>query len=112
VIRANPTVPVLDVYAQTPTPESAEALANAAVEALQAHLTDLAGAAQTPDDELIRLVQLGRAQGTVVNGGIAWQVAFLAFAVTFALSCGTVLFFRRTREGWRLAGVPERPVAG
>jgi hypothetical protein len=111
VIRANPTVPVLDVYAQTPTADSAEALANAAVEALQAHLTDLAGAAQTPDDELIRLVQLGRAQGTVVNGGIAWQVAVFAFLLTFAVCCGTAMFFRRMREGWRVAGAPARPVA-
>jgi hypothetical protein len=112
IIRSNPTVPILDVYAQTPTPESAAALANAAVEALQAHLTDLAGAAQTPDADQIRLVQLGRARGTVINGGFQLQVAVLAFLLTFAVACGTVVFFRRTREGWRVAAIPEQPVAG
>src|SRR4051812_48635946 len=38
-IQANPTVPMLDIYAQTPTKESAEALANAAAQELQTYLT-------------------------------------------------------------------------
>jgi hypothetical protein len=112
IIRANPTVPVLQVYAQTATAESAAALANAAVDALRAHLTELAATARTPQAEQIRLVQLGRAKGTVINEGVEWQVAVLAFAVTFALACGTLIFVRRVREGWQLASVPEQRVAG
>ena len=37
-IDANPEVPMLDIYAQTPTAESAAALANAAVDELTAYL--------------------------------------------------------------------------
>ena len=33
-----------------------------------------------------------------------------AFLLTFAVCCGTALFFRRMQEGWRVA-LPERPVA-
>jgi hypothetical protein len=101
-ILANPTVPVLDIYAQTPTAASAAALANAAVDSLRDYLGRLAVSEQTPETQQIRLVQLGRAQGAVINGGIRWQVALLAFALTFAAACATLVFLARVREGWRM----------
>jgi hypothetical protein len=108
-IQGNPTVPMLQIYAQTPTAESAAALANGAVDALQDYLADLAGSAKTPGDDQIRLMQLGRAKGTVINKGIEWQVAFLAFGLAFGVSCATVIFFRRVREGWRQAALEAEP---
>ena len=47
-LKANPTVPMLDIYAQTPTAESAGALANAAVDELNRYLEALVGAAEHP----------------------------------------------------------------
>ena len=47
-IDANPTVPMLDIYAQTPTAKSAAALANAAVDELKAYLAGLASSQATP----------------------------------------------------------------
>ena len=111
-IQANPTVPVLHVYAQTATAESAQALTNAAVDAMRAYLADLAESARTPENEQIRLVQLGRARGAVINGGIEWQVAILAFLITLAASCATAIFVARVRDGWRLAALSERPAGG
>jgi hypothetical protein len=105
VIQANPTVPMLQIFAQTPTAETAEALANGSVDALQAYLSDLAGTARTPGTDQIRLMQLGRAKGTVINHGIEWQVAFFAFCLAFGVSCATVIFVRRVREGWRVASL-------
>lgn len=107
-ISSNPTVPVLRIYAQTPTAESAAALANGAVDAMKAHLQNLAASAGTPGSDQIRLMQLGRAHGQVINEGIDFQVALLAFLVTFGLSCASVIFLRRVREGWRLAALTER----
>jgi hypothetical protein len=107
-IQANPTVPVLEIYAQTPTVESSVSLANAAVDALAAHLVELARSTGTPEANRIRLMQLGRARGGVVNGGTAWQAAVLAFLVTFAASCATVLLISRVTDGWRLAAVSDR----
>jgi hypothetical protein len=107
-IQANSTVPVLEVYAQTPTPESSAALANAAVDALGAHLARLAAEEGTPDSARIRLMQLGRARGAMVNGGTAWQAAVLAFLVTFAAACATVLLVSRVTEGWRHAALSGR----
>jgi hypothetical protein len=112
VIQGNPTVPFLQVFAQAPTPAAAETLANASVDALQEHLSDLAGTARTPGSERIKIVQLGRAQGTVINEGIQWRVAFLAFCVTFAALCATAIFIRRVREGWREASLAAGPAGG
>jgi hypothetical protein len=107
-VKANPTVPFLEIYAQTPTAQSAAAIANAAIGGIQSYLVELARSTGTPVNEQIRLAQLGRAEGTVINKGIRWQVAGLAFALAFAVSCATVMWFARVREGWRLAALAER----
>jgi hypothetical protein len=108
-IQANPTVPLLDIYAQAPNAATAEILANSAVDELRSYLTTLAASEKTPADAEIQLMQLGRARGAIINGGIRWQVAMLAFVLTFVLSCGTLLFVNRVREGWRVATRAEAP---
>jgi hypothetical protein len=107
-IKANPTVPMLDIYAQTPSAGSAAALANAAVDELRAYLGGLATTQNTPLADRIHPVQLGRATGVVINHGAKWQVAFLAFLLTLAISCATVIFGARVRAGWRQAALSER----
>jgi hypothetical protein len=108
LIQANPTVPVIDVYAQTPDAESATKLANAAVDELKAYLAGLAVEQATPRRDQIKLIQLGRARGTVINGSIKWQIVLLAFLITFGVSSATVIFISRVRAGWRLAALEER----
>jgi len=110
-IQANLSVPMLDIYSQAPTAGSAAVLANAAVDELRAYLTRLAAAQHTPPQDQIRLLQLGRAQGTVINKGVQWEVFVLAFVLTFAVSCATVLFIASVRAGWRQQALSER-VAG
>jgi hypothetical protein len=106
-IQSNPSVPVLDIYAQTPNAESAAILVNSAVEELQAYLVDLARAEKTPPHKQITLIQLGKARGTVINEGVDWQIAILAFLITFGISSATVIFAARVRAGWRLAAAAE-----
>ena len=108
-INANPTVPMLDIYAQTPTAQSAAALANAAVDELKTYLAGLATTQATPAKDQIRLRQLGRATGVVINPGVQIQVALLAFILTFLASCATVTFVARVRAGWRQEALSERP---
>ena len=107
-VKANPTVPFLQIYAQTPTAESAGALANAAVGGMQSYLDELARTTRLSVSERIRLIQLGSAQGAVINNGIQWRFAFLVFFLTFAVSCATVIWVRRVREGWRRAALSEQ----
>ena len=111
-IQANLSVPMLDIYAQAPTAASAAVLANAAVDELRAYLVRLADAQGTPGPDRIRLLQLGRAQGAVINQGVRWEVALLAFVLTFAFSCATVLFVARVRHGWRRQALVERAARG
>lgn len=107
-IQANLSVPMLDVYAQAPTAASAAVLANAAVDELRAYLARLASVQHTPGPDQIRLLQLGRAQGTVINHGVRWEVFVLAFVLTFAFTCATVLFIDRVRSGWRQQALSDR----
>lgn len=107
-IQANPTVPLLDIYAQAPSREAAEILANSAVDSLKKYLADLAATQQVPAKDQIRLLQLGRARGTVINNGIDWQVALLAFFLTFALSSATVILVSRVIRGFRVEAVANR----
>ena len=62
---------------------------------------------RTPLSQQVRLTQLGRAHGEVINKGIQWRGAFLVFLVMFAVSCATVIWVNRVREGWRLAALSE-----
>jgi hypothetical protein len=107
-IDANPTVPILDIYAQTPTAQSAAALANAAVAEMKTYVAGLSGTQATPARDQIRIEQLGQATGTVINPGIKYQVALLVFIVTFLLACASTIVVSRIRKGWRLEALSER----
>lgn len=112
-IHANPTVPVLNIYSEAPDGKSAARLANAAVDGLGDYLRALAREHGTPGDEQVRLNQLGRASGGVVNPGAGLQLAVLAFTVIFAGSCALVLFVARVRRGWvSTAGFEGQPGRG
>jgi hypothetical protein len=107
-ITANPSAPLLYVYAQAPSAKTAGVLANTAVEGLRRYVDRLAELEQTPDKERIRLVQLGQAEGAVINGDVAWSVAILAFVLTFGVASATLILLSRIRQGWRLESLSER----
>jgi hypothetical protein len=111
-VEANPTVPILDLYTQAPTADAAENLANAAVDGLHDYLTGLALEGGTVESNRVRLTQLGRARGGVINKGVGVQLALISFAIVFAVSCAAVLFFARVGRGWRIADLTERAAAG
>lgn len=106
-ISANPTVPILDVYSQAPTAEAARQLANAAVDGLRDYLATVAEAQRVPESRQVRLKQLGRARGGVINHGVNPTVAVLSFLFVFALCCAAVLFLSRVRRGWRISNHAE-----
>lgn len=105
-IQANVSVPMLDIYAQSPTAESASVLVNAAVDELRTYLAQLAAKESTPKRAQIQLIQLGRGHGVVINESVRWQIALLAFVLTFGASAATVIFLARVRRGWRVAALP------
>jgi hypothetical protein len=107
-IQASPTVPMLDIYAEAPDAKTSSALANAADDSVHQYLDDLARKDGTPPRDQIRLRQLGRADGAVINGGVSPRAGLLAFILTFAAGCGTVVFFHRVRRDWHVAAMTDR----
>ena len=108
-IQANPTVPIVTVYAQAPSAGAAETLANAAVDGLRDYLK--ASGTRAPEDDQPLITQLGRAHGTVINGGVRVEALVLTFGVVFALACAVTVFVGRVRRGWRAAGALEGTAA-
>jgi hypothetical protein len=107
-VQANPIVPVLDIYAQAPTTAAAVTLADAAVKGLGVYLARVARAQRTPIAAQVRLEQVGRSEGGVTNGGVRVQAVALAFLLTLALSCASLVFLARVGRGWRLAASLEQ----
>ena len=106
-IQANPTVPILQVYAQAPNAKAAATLANASVDGLRDYLEVTAKEQGTPAGDVVRLSPLGHAHGKVITGGIRWQLAFVTFIIVFGLSAATAVLLSRIRRGWKEADAFE-----
>lgn len=107
-IKANPTVPIIDVYSEASSVRTAKALANGAVGGLRDYLRDVARGQGVPTSRQPRLEQLGRAEGDGVTGAVNVEVAILVFGFVFALSSAATLGLARVRRGWRLSRGPGR----
>jgi hypothetical protein len=101
-LQSNPTVPVVIVDAEAPTPAAAKALANGAVDGMRDYLRDLGVRQGIPKTQQVELEQLGRATGSVVDGGANFSVALLSFLIVFGTSSAAAVFFSRVRRGWAL----------
>lgn len=114
-IQANPTIPVLDIYAEAPDAEAATQLAAGAVDGLRDYLELVSKQRGTPDDEQVDLQQLGQVRGGVINSGAGLTMALVVFAIVFTVCSVAVLCIARIRRGWaapdRLARPPARGVS-
>jgi len=100
-VKSNPTVPILDVYAQARSPKIAAALANGAVDGLRDYLSAAATTQGTPASQQVQLTQLGRATGGELTGGLRGEVLGLVFLLAFGLSSAASLVVARVVRGWR-----------
>lgn len=106
-IEADPSVPVLKVYAQAPSARAAEELANASIDGLRDYLAQEARSQGLAPDKQVRLQQLGRADGSVINEGVRLQASLLAFLAVFGLAAAAAIFMSRVRRGWEQAARTE-----
>jgi hypothetical protein len=108
-LQVDPQVPIVHIYAQAPSVDSATRLANAAVEGLREYLGTLDVTQNIDPEHQLKLYQFGVSAG-VVNGGAGIQIALLTFITVFASACAVAVAASRVRLGWLLAGnrVPER----
>jgi len=99
-IQANPTVPVLNLSAEAPTPAQAARIADGAVQGMKDYLHDLAIRESIPPSQQVSLQELGAAHGGVINPGVSLELAALVFAIVFTAAAATTLWLARVREGW------------
>jgi hypothetical protein len=109
-IQANPTVPILDIYAEAPTVAAAKALADGAVAGMTDYLSDLADQQSIPASRRVHLEQLGKAQGGIIDPGVRVKLAIVSFLFVFAASALSVLALARVRRGWRVESLVRRGV--
>lgn len=107
-VQADPSVPILHIYSQAPNKAAAIRLANGAVEGLRNYIQSVSTSQRIGRAEQVRLEQFGTAQGGIVNGGVAVQIALLAFLTTFSICCAGTVFIARVVRGFRFAAALER----
>ena len=103
-VRANPTVPILEISTVAPTAEAATRLANGAVLGTQDYLREVAARESIPASRQVKLDQLGSAKGGVINQGVSVKVALMSFLVALSVSFFAVLASARIRRGWAEQG--------
>lgn len=107
-VQPNPTLPIINVYAQAPTVAEAERLADAAAPGLRDYLVAEAVRGGYDPKKQEQFEQLGPARGGVINGGVPAQIAALTFFVVFACGAGLLLLVTMLRR--RAAPPAEPPV--
>ena len=108
-IQADPTAPVLGIYAVAPTADAATRLANASVGGLRDYLASAAASDETPAADQVRIEQLGRAAGGQIAASAGMQIGIMTFLLAFAIGCLGVLFLARVRRGWEIARDVDAP---
>ena len=97
----NPSLPIVTVFAQAPSREEAVRLATAAPVALRDYIEGIQAEQNTPRDRQVRIQQLGKANGAIVNQGADLQIATLVFLVVLGGWCMLLIPARTIARGWR-----------
>lgn len=100
-LQADPDNPILNIYAQAPTVEMAERLADTAVVALNEYLTERAVRAGVRHK--VVLDQMGAARGAVSNGPVEPMIVALTFLAGAGLCFALLFGASRVRRGWMAA---------
>jgi hypothetical protein len=90
-LQSDPAEPILAVYAQAPSTEAAQRLADSVVLGLEDHLRSMARQQGVDEHELPQLHQLGAARGGVTNSKAKFVIGALTFLTAFTL-CFVLLF--------------------
>ncbi|HEY3946767.1 MAG TPA: O-antigen ligase family protein [Solirubrobacteraceae bacterium] len=95
-LQADPSEPILSVYAEAPSLHQALRLANSAPMGLHDYLRALAARQRFPPHELPQLRPLGSARGGITNSSARIEIAGMTFITAFALAfIGLFLLIRR-----------------
>jgi O-antigen ligase len=110
-IQAQPTLPILDIYAQAPTATKAKRFADAVAGAGNDYIRVLANRDGLPVANGVRLKQLGSASSGQIDPTAPMKISVLTFVVVFGVCFGILVLIGEARRGWLRAG-RGRPAAG
>ncbi len=103
-IQAQPTLPILNVYAQGPTMAKAQQLADTTAAAGNDYMRVLAKRDDFPDANRVQLKQLGSAVGGQLDPTAPMKIFVLTFLVIFGVCFGVLVSVGAVRRGWIRAG--------
>ena len=106
-VEDNGAVPLVLVYAQAPTVGEARRLADGAARALERYVVGVQDRERLPTEMRLRVTELGRAIGAVVNPSADRQIAILAFLGAFCAWMLVVLLAARFLPVIAFRGRPE-----
>jgi hypothetical protein len=116
--QADPGEPILSIYAEAPSFEQAQRLADSVVPGLQDYLRALAQRQGFPEAELPQLSLLGTARGGVTNSKATYLIGGLTFVTAFGISFVLLLLLaravrrRRDEADERAAPAPRSRLTG
>jgi hypothetical protein len=108
-LQSSPAEPILSIYAQAPTTDEAERLADASITGVEDYLAELARTERVPRERQARLRQLGDDRGGVINPSAAMFTGALTFMVAFGLTAVALLALVYRHRRRRMPDRPRRP---
>ena len=111
-IQAQPTLPILDVYAQGPSAAKAKQLADTTAGAGNDYLRVLANRDGFPVANRVQLKQLGSAVSGQLDPKAPMKIFVLTFLVIFGVCFGILVMIGAVRRGWLRAGRSGPKAAG
>lgn len=108
-VQADPSVPILHIYAQAPSAAAAVELATAAVQGVMKYISQIETVDDVPRNQFVQIEQLGSPHGGVANPGGAIEIAVLVFAGVFGVTAWFLSLGWKVRSGWVSARLAEHP---
>jgi hypothetical protein len=109
VFDAQQQLPIISIYAQAPTADGAQRLANGASRAMRRYVTKLDKGQGKPAKPVV-LRDLGPAEGGTVSKGVNLPIVVLAFIAVFGIGCVLIVLSSGFLREWRRLAAEEAAV--
>jgi len=105
---SDPELPIVVAYAEAPSAEVAEGLAEGASSGLAQYVENLQDTQNIPEQRRVTIRPLGSTTGEPVTAGASAKVGAFVFIVVFGVWCLAILGWRRLREAWHASDAQHR----
>jgi hypothetical protein len=110
--RADPDQPIIRISTQGPNPAQATSLAQASVDALIRYIENLQEEQNVAGGRRVRLIQIGRPSGGLINESADLAMAGVAAVVVFGFGCFLILFVPSVFRGFQAAKALDASLSG